>query len=74
MTAEAKAADFTVQNHGSIFLLCPQTEAATEWARKHIGGENGFQPYWPGAVVVEHRYITDIVEGIKSDGLQVEAA
>jgi hypothetical protein len=31
-----------------------------------------FQPYWP-TVVVEHRYIVGIVEGIQNDGLAVLA-
>ena|SRR2546423_5566105 len=64
--------DFEVQNHGSIFLLKPQTPAATAWVQEHIGSENGFQPYWP-TVLIEPRYIDDIVSGIQSDGLAVSA-
>jgi len=63
--------DFVVENHGSIFLLKPQTPAATSWLEEHIGQDNGYQPYWPSSVVVEHRYIADIVAGIQSDGLEV---
>ena len=63
-------ADFRVENHGSIFLLVPQTASATEWVETKIGRDNGYQPYWP-TVVVEHRYIADIVAGIKNDGLAV---
>jgi hypothetical protein len=62
--------DFLVENHGSIFLLKPQTSAATCWVDEHIGRENGYQPYYP-TVVVEHRYIADIVDGIQNDGLAV---
>ena len=62
--------DFVVENHGSIFLLKPLTSSATSWLEEHIGQDNGFQPYWP-TVVVEHRYIADIVEGIQNDGLAV---
>jgi len=64
--------DFLVENHGSIFLLKPQTPAATAWVQEHIGSENGFQPYWP-TVLIEPRYIDDIVSGIQSDGLAVSA-
>jgi len=64
--------DFVVENHGSIFLLSPQTDAAREWAEQHIGSENGYQPYWP-AVVVEHSYIADVVAGIQNDGLAVSS-
>ncbi len=60
--------DFLLENHGSIFLLKPQTRAATFWVEDHIGHENGFQPYFP-TVVVEHRYIADIVAGIQNDRL-----
>ena len=62
--------DFLVENHGSIFLLRPQTSAATSWVNENIGESNGYQPYWP-SVVVEHRYIADIVQGIQNDGLAV---
>jgi hypothetical protein len=61
--------DFLVEDHGSIFLLSPQTDPARTWIDEHISRE-GFQPYWP-TVVVEHRYISDIVEGIRNDGLAV---
>ena len=59
--------DFTVENHGSIFLLQPQNKLAVGWVKKHIGQGNGFQPYFP-IIVVEHRYITEIVAGIRNDG------
>ncbi len=62
--------DFIVENHHSIFLLRPQNEQAIAWVNEHIGADNGFQPYWP-TVVIEHRYIADIVAGIQSDGLAV---
>ena len=62
--------DFLVENHGSIFLLKPQTDSATSWVEEHIGRENGYQPYYP-TVVIEHRYIADIVAGIQGDGLAV---
>ena len=62
--------DFLVENHGSIFLLRPQNEQAIAWVDEHIGLGNGFQPYWP-TVVIEHRYIADIIAGIHADGLAV---
>jgi hypothetical protein len=64
--------DFIVENHGSIFLLNPQTPAATFWVEGYIGQDNGFQPYWP-TVAVEHRYIADIVACIQADGLAVQS-
>jgi hypothetical protein len=67
-SGSSPTADFEVQNHGSIFLLIPQTSSAGAWIDEHIGSDNGFQPYYP-AVVVEHRYIGAIAEGIVADGL-----
>ncbi len=66
----AKQADFKVDNQGSIFLLHPLNDVAREWANEHIGQDNGYQPYWP-SVLVEHRYIGEIVAGIQNDGLVV---
>jgi hypothetical protein len=62
--------DFIVENHGSIFLLRPQNENAIGWVDEHIGADNGYQPQYP-TVLVEHRYISDIVGGIRNDGLAV---
>jgi hypothetical protein len=62
--------DFLVENQGGIFLLKPLTPSATSWIEEHIGQDNGYQPYFP-TVVVEHRYLADIVAGIQNDGLAV---
>ena len=64
--------DFLCENHGSIFLLKPLTPSATSWVEEHIGQDNGYQPYFP-TIVVEHRYIADIVAGIHNDGLAVQS-
>lgn len=64
--------DFFCENHGSIFLLRPLTPSATSWVQEHIGQGNGYQPYFP-TVVVEHRCIAEIVEGIQNDGLAVQS-
>ena len=62
--------DIVVENHGSIFLLRPLSRPGREWIDQNIGQDNGFQPYWP-TVVVEPRYIADIVNGIQADDLRV---
>ena len=64
--------DFVVQNHGSILLLIPRTISAKTWVEQNIGKDNGYQPYWP-TVVIEHRYVADIVAGIEGDGLAVQS-
>lgn len=60
--------DFSVRNEGSIFLLTPNTPSAREWITAHIPDDAQILGI---AVVVEHRYIADIVAGIQSDGLAV---
>ena len=58
--------DFIVENHGSIFLLQPLTSAANSWISEHLPED---RMTFGGAVVVEHRYIWAILEGIQFDGL-----
>ena len=72
--------DFEVVNHGSLVVLHPQNDAAREWVDIHVYGtdadagtetvEQNVQ-WWGGGVVVEPRYIADIIEGIEADGLDV---
>ena len=70
-SGSSPTSDFELQNHGSIFVLIPQNTSARIWINDHIGRDNGYQPHYP-TVVVEHRYIADIVEGIRNDGLAVQ--
>lgn len=59
---------FAVENHFTIFLLRPLTPAAESWIDEHIP-EDALN--FGNAVVVEHRYIVDVVQGIQNDGLLV---
>ena len=61
-------ADFHVQNEGSIFLLQPLTREAHDWADKYLPED---AQRFGSSIVIEHRYILSIVEGIKADGLEV---
>lgn len=61
--------DFTVRNEGSIFLLIPHTPAAEAWIEEHLPQD---AMRWAGnSIVVEHRYICDIIDGIQADGLTI---
>ena len=60
--------DFEVTNHGSIFLLQPLSREAREWIDAHTDDA----PTWGGAVVVEHRFIADIVNAMMEDGLTTD--
>lgn len=61
--------DFLVENHGTIFLLQPLTPAANSWVNEHLPED---RLTFAGAVVVEHRFIADIVRGAIADGLVVK--
>lgn len=63
--------DFTVEDHGTIFFIRPETDAAKEWVKKNVSQE-GYQPYYPDQVVVEHRFVQNIVMGIVADGFVVD--
>jgi hypothetical protein len=60
--------DFTVQYHGSLVLLVPNTKLGISWANHNIGADNGYQPYWP-TVILEHRYVEGVLAGIARLGL-----
>jgi hypothetical protein len=66
-----KMPDFYVQNEGTIFLLHPLTEEATFWIENNIPAD---ALRWGDTVVVEHRYISDIIIGIERDGLVIVRA
>lgn len=65
---EAKIPDFIVQNEGTVFILWPKTENALEWCVEHLPED---ATRWGDSYVVEHRYIEDIVKGIRADGFIV---
>lgn len=62
--------DFSVENHGSIAILNPESDAAREWVEEHLPED---RQEWGSGVVVEPRYLGPILEGIVADGLEVSA-
>jgi len=50
----------------TVYLLEPLTKRAKSWIRDNL--QSGYQSIGK-AVCVEHRFIMDIVEGMKRDGL-----
>lgn len=65
------APDFRFENHLSICLLYPLTDAARAWVEDHIGADNSYQPQWP-SVLLEPRYCGDVLAGIADAGLLVQ--
>ena len=57
-----------VENHGSVGLLRPLRDEARAWLEGHTGGE---AQWFGGALVVEPRYVADIVHGAREAGLEV---
>jgi len=59
--------DFRLLDAGSICVLTPQNTAAKTWVNENIGDHQE----WAGGVVIEHRYVLDIIQGIAADGLTI---
>ena len=64
-------ADVRIQNEGSIFVAHLDSIAAREWVEANVGLE-GAQWWGKNGLVVEHRFIGDITEGMLAAGLEVE--
>jgi hypothetical protein len=54
--------DFVVEYHGSVSLLRACSEWAQAWAVEHLPHDDA---RWAGKLVVEHRSIRDVIEGIR---------
>lgn len=65
--ARAKV-DFQAVNHGTIWLLYPNTCRAREWVRDNLPRDH---LKYDDASVVEPRYIGDIIDGIQRDALAI---
>ena len=64
----ANTFDLSVYFDGSIFLVQPLTDAAVDWLQEHVAED----AQWHGTMlVVEHRYVADLVHGAIEDGLRV---
>ncbi len=67
--AREPSADARVENHGTIFLVRPLTEPALDWLTEHTDGT-----WFGNALAVEHRFVSDLVSGLRDCGFVVEAA
>lgn len=59
--------DFLVADHGSICILTPLSPDAETWVEEHIPDDA--QTWGPKGIVVEPRYLPDILQGIDEAGL-----
>ncbi len=60
--------DATVENHGSLCLVRPVTDAARDWIRDNVQED---AQYLGLALAVEPRYIGALVDGMTAAGLEV---
>jgi len=58
-----------IEYHGSLYLLRPLTPEAKLWLIDNVGTPSDEVQWFGGAVVVEPRYVGDILEGLRADGL-----
>ena len=65
--ARAKA-DFRVVHHGTLYLLYPNTLRAKQWVKDNLSQDH---MRYADAVVVEYRYISEILNGIQADELEI---
>lgn len=63
--------DFHLANYGTIYVLTPETDQARAWVDEYLPSDA--MRWGRNGVVVEHRYIADIVEGIRADGMEVQS-
>jgi hypothetical protein len=66
----ATTPDFEVSGGGSIYIFTPLTPAARDWVAEFLPED---AQRWAGGVVIEHRYISDVVMGAQRDGFSVRA-
>ena len=60
--------DFQIINHGTLYLLIPNTPRAKEWVRDNLPQDH---MKYDDASVIERRYIGDIIDGIQADDLDI---
>jgi hypothetical protein len=69
-TGTPPRADVRVENHGSIVLVRPMTGAGRDWIEANVATDGGLFDFG-GALVVEPRYVANLVDGMIADGLVV---
>lgn len=63
--------DALVENHGSLFLIRPLSTYAADWIEQNILNVNEEAQTFGSALVVEPRYVENILRGMRADGLEV---
>jgi hypothetical protein len=58
--------DVRFENHGSLWLVRPLTDAASEWLEANLSDD---AQWWAGAVACEPRYVSALADGMRESGL-----
>ena len=68
--AAADLADYTFENHGSIWLCRPTSDTAYHHLRNHVDDDNS---QWLGdALAVEPRYVESLAAALEDNGFSTE--
>ena len=65
-----KTPDIQIEGGGSLFMVRPLTDAGKAWLAEHCPADGEHQ-YLGSALACEHRYIYNLVQGMRGDGLEV---
>lgn len=60
--------DVLIENHGTILLFRPLTDAAKDWIEESIADDS---QWFGSALVVEHRFAGNLAQGMHDSGLRV---
>jgi hypothetical protein len=60
--------DFHLQDEGAIAILFPRTRVAADWVAANLASD---ALTWAGGIVIEHRFVADILTGVHDAGLAV---
>jgi hypothetical protein len=62
--------DLQIIDDGSIVQFLPETAAGAEWLEENVELDDY---RWRGnALVVDHRFALDLIDGLRSDGLRCQ--
>lgn len=64
----------TIEDHGSLVLIRPDAEDRenlADWIAENVSSD---ALSWGSALVVEHRFVADIVAGLAADGFEIKGA
>jgi hypothetical protein len=68
-STETASPDFTLEKHGSIVLVWPNTLEASMWLRETAPDDAQF---FGAALAIEPRYLSNVAEAAISDGFAVQ--